>query len=99
MKQTRKPNKPNNLVFINRDRGYRFVDRDPVMAEICTIVTDSGKTCEEISQLTSRASGSLKVAPSTIRNWLNGKTIRPQNYTVTWVGYVLGWKRGWTKIG
>ena len=89
--------RPNNLAFLHRDRGYRFIDRDPVLEEICTIITQSGKTPHEISELTAQ-SGGAKVAPQTIYKWLNGDTKKPQNFTVTWVGYVLGWKRGWAKL-
>lgn len=86
----------NNLAFLNRDQGYRFKDRDPVMEEICAIINQSQKSTVEISQLT--AAAGAKISAQTIDRWLNGTTRKPQNYTVTWVGYVLGWKRGWTKI-
>jgi hypothetical protein len=89
----------NNLAFLNRDRGYRFTDRDPVLEEICNIITQSGKSAYEISELTaSESHNTNKISANTISNWLNGKTKKPQNYTVTWVGYVLGYRRGWTKL-
>jgi hypothetical protein len=90
--------KPHNLLYLHRDRGYRFKDRDPVLEEICDIISKSGLSGFEISQLTASKAGGFKVAPSTITKWLDGTTKKPQNFTVTWVGYVLGWRRGWTKI-
>jgi hypothetical protein len=92
--------RPLNLAFLNRDRGYRWRDRDPVIEEICAIITASGKSTKEISEMTAKASNGIhKVSATTMSRWLDGTTRKPTNYCVTWVGYVLGWRRGWHQIG
>ena len=88
--------KVNNLVYLHRDRGYRFADRDPDMIELCDIIDKSGLSVEAICGVVSKATGgAYSVSSSTIYNWLNGKTKRPQNYTMTWVGYAVGVRRSW----
>ena len=91
--------KVHNLAFLHRDRGYRFQERDPQMIELCGLITESempvGAICGAVSKATG---GAYAVAHSTIDNWLNGKTRRPQNLTMTWVGYALGYERRWTKL-
>ena len=83
-------NAPNNLAFLNRDRGYRFVDRDPVLVEVTDAITKSGKT---VQWLEARSG----VSAGTISNWLNGKTRRPQHITVTFVMRALGMESRWVK--
>lgn len=90
--------KVHNLRFIDRDRGYRFQDRDPAMEELCDLIDKSGLTAHQITQEVSKAShGLYHVGWGTINNWLNGKTRRPSNHTLTWVGYALGYERKWRK--
>lgn len=96
---TRGP-RPHNLAHIHRDRGYRFEDRDPKMVQLCTIITQSEMSTYEISQKTAEMTrGVYKVATSTMDNWLSGKTKRPQNFTMMWVGYALGYEARWVKVG
>lgn len=87
------------LEFLERDRGYRFQDRDPAMEELCDLIDKSGmdvmQICREVSKATG---GAYNVANSTIYNWLNGVTRRPSNYTMTWVGFALGYERKWSKV-
>lgn len=91
--------RPNNLVHLHRDRGYRFVDRDPELEEVCSIIDKSGLSSVEISSKIAQLSkSSASVTPATIDNWLSGKTKRPQNYTLTWVMSALGYERKWRKI-
>lgn len=75
----------NNLAHINRDRGYRFVDRDPVMQQVTDAITTSGRSLAWISQ----RSG---VSEGTLQNWMNGTTRRPQHLTVTFVMQALGFR-------
>ena|SRR5215467_1327123 len=87
------------LQFLHRDRGYRFQDRDPQMVELCSLIHASKMDVMEICRAVSRASrGAYHIGNSTIYNWLNGKTRRPQNQTLTWVGFALGYERKWTKF-
>jgi hypothetical protein len=75
-----------NLTHLHRDRGYRFVDRDPVLDEVCRLITDSGLSSQTIAM----RSG---VSAQTINSWLGGRTKRPQNLTVDHVLLALGYRR------
>jgi IS30 family transposase len=82
-----------------RDRSYRWHDRDPDLEDICNLITDSGLSPIEISSRISRETGgAYTVANQTIYRWLAGEVRRPQNYTMTWVAFALGYERKWTKI-
>jgi hypothetical protein len=81
-----------------RDKGYRFKDRDPVMDEICRMITDSGLSLKAISDLTANVGSWARVVPGTMKRWLDGRTRKPQNFTVTWVAYVLGFERKWIRV-
>lgn len=90
----------NRLEHVHRDRGYRFSDRDPVIEEITNIITKSGLNVGDIlERVLDVSDNSVHISYSTINNWLNGKTRRPQNFTVTWVARALGYERRfvWTK--
>lgn len=84
---------------VNRDRGYRFDQRhDPAMIELCRLITDSGQEVDTIAASVRKDShGLCNISPTTIANWLSAKTRRPQNFTMNWVGYSLGYERAWTK--
>lgn len=90
--------KVHRLKFIERDRGYRWNDRDPAMTELCALIHDSELSIYDICKEVNRVSGgAYNIAHGTIDNWLKGKTRRPTNYTLTWVGYALGYERKWRK--
>lgn len=87
------------LEFVSRDTGYRFRDRDPALEELCDLIDKSGLDVLDICRAVVRSSkGSASIANSTIYNWLNGKTKRPQSYGMNWVGFALGYERKWRKI-
>jgi len=91
--------KVHNLAHLHRDRGYRFEERDPQMVELCDIIHQSEMDVMDICRKVYSAShGACSIGNSTIYNWLNGKTRRPQNLTLNWVGFALGYERKWTKI-
>lgn len=91
--------RPHKLQHLERDRGYRFQDRDPSMVELCDIIYNSELDVKEIVELVSKATGgAYSVGKSTIYNWLNGKTKRPQSFGMNWVGFALGYERKWTKL-
>lgn len=94
----RLPRGPNNTLTRRRDTGYRFKDRDPALDELCQLIHESGLTVQVICEAVTKAtSGAYSVSPSTVNNWLNGMTRRPQNYTMTWVAFALGYERSWSK--
>ena len=73
-------------------RTYRFIDKDPVIDEIRTLVQDEGlmKKLTIVHQLSG-------VSTSTLENWFNGDTKSPQNRTIMAVTSSLGYKRTWEK--
>lgn len=66
-------------------KSYNFVDKDPMIDQVRTIITDSTMTYKAIAE----ASG---VTENTIRNWLDGATKRPQAATFNAVLRVCGYK-------
>jgi hypothetical protein len=96
---TRGPAKIHNLAYLHRDRGYRFADRDPRMVELCSLIHDSELPiyviCNKVGEATG---GAYKPSQSTVANWLNGKTRRPQGMTMDWVAFAIGYQRRWTRI-
>lgn len=68
---------------LNLYKSYSFIDKDPVIDVLRTIVKDSEKSYLQIEI----ASG---VKAQTMRNWFGGKTKRPQFATVAAVARGLG---------
>jgi hypothetical protein len=73
-------------------RPYNFVDKDPVIDEVRTVVTDEGliKRLRIVADLAS-------LSYSTIDGWFNGDTKRPQNASIMAVMLSLGYQRTWKK--
>jgi len=91
--------KARNLSHVERDKGYRFTDRDPAMVELCQMITDSGWSVTRLTaEVRKVSSGMCSLSPSTVSNWLSGKTKRPQNYTLNWAGFALGYERKWRRV-
>ena len=65
--------------------SYSFIDKDPIIDYVRTVVTDSGKYVGDIA----KESG---VAEATIRGWLYGDTKRPQAATINAVLMACGHK-------
>lgn len=87
------------LAHLHRDRGYRFADRDPDMEFICNAISRSGRSVYEIcGEVSSLSKNTAHISGTTVSNWLNGKTRRPQNFTLTWVAYAIGYERDWKRI-
>jgi transcriptional regulator with XRE-family HTH domain len=71
-------------------RSYNFVDKDPVIDRIRTIVADEGLSYGEIHIISG-------VSASTLTNWFDGETRRPQYATIAAVTYALGYKQEFVK--
>lgn len=63
---------------------YVFVDKDPVIDKLRTIVQDSGETYKAVAE----RSG---VSANTLTNWFNGATKRPQFASTMAVARALGY--------
>lgn len=72
--------------------SYNFVDKDPIIDKMRTMVNREGLSYGQISA----KSG---VSASTMHNWFEGKTQRPQYATVMAVIRSLGYRVNYTKLG
>ena len=66
-------------------KSYSFIDKDPIIDYIRTIVNDSKMSLKRISD----ESG---VSDNTIRMWLYGETKRPQAASINAVLMAIGYK-------
>ncbi|MEH2525895.1 MULTISPECIES: hypothetical protein [unclassified Bradyrhizobium] len=71
-------------------RSYNFVDKDPVIDRIRTIVEDEGLDNREIHVISG-------VSATTLHNWFEGETKRPQYATIAAVTSSLGYKQEFVK--
>lgn len=80
------------MAYVRVLRSYRFIDKDPVIDEMRTVVQDEGliKKLKIVADLSSLSVG-------TIDSWFNGKTKRPQNASIMAVMTSLGYQRKWEK--
>lgn len=71
-------------------RSYNFIDKDPVIDRIRTIVRDEGLSYSEIHVISG-------VSTATLTNWFDGETRRPQYATIAAVTSSLGYKQEFVK--
>lgn len=80
-----------NLAHLDRDRGYRWADVDPILEFIRNDITDSGWS---VGYLAERSG----VSTTTIYNIQGGKTKHIYNTTAEALLTALGWGRPVRKI-
>jgi hypothetical protein len=68
-------------------KSYNFVEKDPIIDEIRTIYEGSGANYDWIHE-------NSGVSTSTLANWFNGQTKKPQAATINAVLRSLGFKLG-----
>jgi hypothetical protein len=91
LSERRKP-RVNRISHAARDKGYRHIDKDPVLIRLIEIVEQSPKSLKKICD----ESG---VSQSCIRNWMYGRTKRPHNVTMDFVARAIGYARGdWKRL-
>lgn len=66
-------------------KSYNFVNKDPVIDKVRTMIEKSGLTYQEIED-------SSGVTSQTLRNWFGGETRRPQFATVAAVTAACGFE-------
>ena len=71
-------------------KSYSFVDKDPIIDEIRTVVKESGATYQYIHALSG-------VSTNTLSKWFDGSTKRPQAATINAVLRALGYQLTVTK--
>jgi DNA-binding phage protein len=72
--------------------SYNFVDKDPIIDKMRSMVKREGLKYGKISELSG-------VSATTMHNWFEGKTRRPQYATVMAVVHALGYRVAYTKRG
>jgi len=81
-----------------RKHGYR--DYDPDIEAVVGFINESGMSSGDIVKKVYELSGHAWMpAWATVDNLITGKTRRPQNMTMVWIAYAVGWERKWVKIG
>lgn len=70
--------------------SYNFVDKDPVIDKVRTIVAREGVTPSQVQKMSG-------VTAATLHNWFEGPTKRPQYATIMAVVCALGYRVVFTK--
>jgi hypothetical protein len=73
-------------------RTYRFIEKDPVIDELRTLVNEEG-----LSRRLNIVAILANLHPSTVKNMFHGDTKKPQNATVMGIVTSLGYARKWVK--
>jgi hypothetical protein len=73
-------------------RTYRFIEKDPVVDELRTLVNDVG-----LSKKLTIVATLANLHPSTVKNLFHGDTKRPQNATAMAIATCVGYTRKWVK--
>ncbi len=69
-------------------KTYKFRRQDPAIGQIKTMFLNADIKKVHLSEMSN-------VSTSTIHNWFNGTTRRPQNATIEATGRALGFQRIW----
>lgn len=72
-------------------------DVDPEVEQLAALLQHSGMTDDQIAEKVGKARGS-KMSPETVRGVRELITKRPQNFTLSWVGWAIGKRRVWQDI-
>jgi hypothetical protein len=81
-RQSRNTRQPQGTLRLYR--SYNFIDKDPAIDRLRTMVQDEGLKYHEIQILSG-------VAETTMRNWFHGDTRMPQHATMAAVASALGY--------
>ena len=71
-------------------KTYRFKGQDPAINQVKTMFLEADMKMAHLSR-------DSRVSTSTMRNWFNGTTMRPQNATIEAAGRALGFQREWVQ--
>jgi transcriptional regulator with XRE-family HTH domain len=83
---------PNRISHAEKDKGYRHIDKDPVLYEVCGLIEQSGLSIDKVAELSG-------VSRTTRHNRLFGRTRRPRNATISFVLRSLGITRRYVLAG
>lgn len=78
--------------FLRLYRTYNYIDKNPVIDKIRTLVDDEGliKKLNIVHEISG-------VATTTLNNWFNGETKNPQHHTIAAVITSLGYEERFVK--
>lgn len=78
--------------FLRVYRTYNYIDKNPVIDKIRTIVDDEGlmKNLNIVHEISG-------VATTTLKNWFDGETKNPQHHTIAAVITSLGYEERFVK--
>jgi DNA-binding phage protein len=88
MNNSSKPKQKRTMVTY---RSYSFLTKDPIIDQVRTIVQDEGETYVKIHEMSG-------VATTTLYNWFNGETRRPQFASIMAVVRALGYDMQLTRV-
>lgn len=96
-------NKHPNVYIINRTNARQFTRRavniDDDLKFIVKEIKRRRLSINEILELVLDVTDNkVYLSYSTIKNWLDGQTRRPQNHTLKHVALALGFSRDWQKV-
>jgi hypothetical protein len=77
--------------------AYRFRRKDPAIDAIRTVMQDHYGTRNLSKAQYKDVEESGGPSWSTVKQWFEGKTMRPQNVTLEAAGRALGYERKWVK--
>jgi transcriptional regulator with XRE-family HTH domain len=83
---------PNRISHAEKDQGYRHIEKDPVLYEVCGLIEQSGFSIDKVAELSG-------VSRTTLHNRLFGRTQRPRNATTSFVLRSLGLTRRYVLTG
>lgn len=90
------PHQHKNFIPAQSYLEYSWIDKDPEMDFICSIIEQSGMTLEQIEKESEKLGH--RVSRYTMLGWLYKGVKRPQNCTVSMVAAVCGYERPWRKV-
>lgn len=71
-------------------RSYMFKDKDPIIDRLKTMISDEGLTYSEVRIISG-------VSSTTLYNWFEGETRRPQFASIAAVAYSMGYKQDFVR--
>lgn len=83
------------LKFNRTYRTYRYIDKNPVIDKVRTILQDEGLYTKKKRNMVHQLSG---VATTTLDNWFDGDTKNPQHHTIAAVVTSLGYEETFQRV-
>jgi hypothetical protein len=79
--------RPNKVQHSDTSKGYRHIDKDPMMLDVLQAIRESGLSFEQIEKATG-------VTAATLKRWDTGTTRKPQRLTMEFALKAIGKRMG-----